>query len=236
MKKLLSVILALMMVMSVSAFAVSAEVLYEDSFDGDDFNWDFWDGIGKFVVENGKMSGWEDAKIGQSRYIWEPGKEGITTTDEWPCQREFTQWIDINVDEGGVGEQGVEAGGIQHQVDAALQAGAQQCVQCPADASRRPGAGWQRVICQYVILSAAKDLLPHDIRKPRRSLIQYPHLLRRRALLRGEDLRCAAGPAEGRVHVAGGGETRRREGRVHGAAVDGRDAAQRRAAARQNLP
>ncbi|MBQ7719857.1 MAG: hypothetical protein IJT56_04660, partial [Clostridia bacterium] len=89
---------------SFAAGAVRAEIMYDDEFDGDDFNWDFWDGIGKFVVENGKMSGWEDAKIGQSRYKWEEGKSGITTTSEWPCQKEFTEWIDINVDEGGIGD------------------------------------------------------------------------------------------------------------------------------------
>ena len=105
MKKILSLILALIMTASFAATAISAEILYEDDFEGDDFNWDFWDGIGKFVVENGKMSGWEDAKIGQSRYIWEDGKAGITTTSDWPCQREFTEWIDINVDEGGIGDQ-----------------------------------------------------------------------------------------------------------------------------------
>ena len=104
MKKLLSLILALIMAASLAATAVSAEILYEDDFEGDDFNWDFWGGIGKFVVENGKMSGWEDAKIGQSRYNWVVGKEGITTTSEWPCQKEFTEWIDINVDEGGIGD------------------------------------------------------------------------------------------------------------------------------------
>ena len=104
MKKILSLFLALVMVASMAAVAVSAEIMYEDEFEDEDFDWSFWGGIGKFVVEEGKMSGWEDAKIGQSRYNWLNGIAEVETTDEWPCQREFTEWIDVNVDEGGIGD------------------------------------------------------------------------------------------------------------------------------------
>ena len=110
MKKLLSLILALLMLASAASVAVLAgtyydegTILYEDDFeDGKDES--FWDGTGKFEFEEGTMNGFDDAKIGQSRYNWVEGKEGITTTDEWPCQKEFTDWIDVKVDESGISD------------------------------------------------------------------------------------------------------------------------------------
>ena len=104
MKKLLSIILALMMVSSAAVMAVSAgityeegPILYEDDFEeGKDES--FWDGTGVFAFDDGVMSGFDDAIVGQSRYLWDPVYgAGISTTGDWPCQNEFTEWIEVRL-------------------------------------------------------------------------------------------------------------------------------------------
>ena len=108
MKKLLSLLLALLMIASAAVLSVSAgitytegTILFEDDFE-DEKDETFW-GVGNltglFTFEDGTMNGFDDAKICQSNYKWEPGKAGITTTPDWPCQKEFTEWVDIRVDE-----------------------------------------------------------------------------------------------------------------------------------------
>jgi hypothetical protein len=102
MKRIVSIILALMMIASATALTVSAEILYEDDFEnGKDES--FWDGTGKFEFEEGTMNGFDDARIGQSKYKWVEGKDCVCT-DDWPCQKEFTEWIDIKVDESGISD------------------------------------------------------------------------------------------------------------------------------------
>ena len=81
-----------------AADPIGGEILYSDNFDGDDFNRDFWGSVGVFGVNDGKMYGWEDAVIAQSRFTWQ--ESGVSTTADFPCQNEFTEWIDINVAAG----------------------------------------------------------------------------------------------------------------------------------------
>ena len=117
MKKILSLILALVMVASMAAVAASADILYEDDFEDEDFNYynhstgeGFWflnpenggSGMGKFEIEDGKMTGWEDAQNGFSQY-WGGEKDG-TFLDQYPCLHEFTEWFDLELDEGGIGD------------------------------------------------------------------------------------------------------------------------------------
>ena len=81
-KRLFAALLASLMLLSVLGSAVSADIRYEDEFEA--FNDSFWGNIGKFIVEDGNLNGWEDAKIAQSRYEWLPGQEKVSTTADWP--------------------------------------------------------------------------------------------------------------------------------------------------------
>ena len=118
MKKIISLFLAMIMIAAVASAAVSAEILYEDDFE-DGKNEEFWDGTGKFEFEDGTMNGFDDAKIGQSRYNWSDYYgAGVSTTDEWPCQKEFTEWIDVKVDESGITENFCSGFWIQDGYDA----------------------------------------------------------------------------------------------------------------------
>ena len=117
MKKLISLLLALMMIAGAAAVAVSAEILYEDDFEGPDFNFydhntgeGFWflnpvnggSGMGKFEQSNGCMNGWEDAQFGFSMY-W-GGELDDTFADRYPCVKEMTTWFDVKLDEGGISD------------------------------------------------------------------------------------------------------------------------------------
>lgn len=119
MKKLLSIILAAMMLASSASMAVSAKVLFEDDFErtGEDTEEDlakddFWGGIGAFFIEEielddggaeGVMHGYEQAKIGQSVYKHDtaPGRDAAfvpyDVDPESRCYKEFTIWTDVQL-------------------------------------------------------------------------------------------------------------------------------------------
>ncbi|MBQ7719856.1 MAG: hypothetical protein IJT56_04655, partial [Clostridia bacterium] len=117
MNKLISLLLALLMIAAAAVSAVGAQILYEDDFEGPDFNFydhstgeGFWftndqtggSGMGKFEQSNGCLNGWEDAQNGFCQYF--DGGEEMEFGDKFPCLHEFTEWFDLKLDEGGVGE------------------------------------------------------------------------------------------------------------------------------------
>lgn len=70
MKRLLSVIILLAVVMSIAVIESSAAVIYmQDDFSGDEINSENWVAEGtKFFVENGMLQGYKDAVVHQSAY------------------------------------------------------------------------------------------------------------------------------------------------------------------------
>jgi hypothetical protein len=121
MKRLLSLILALMMISSAAILAVSADVIYEDDFNDEEFDlYDvatgegFWfknlktgeHGMGKFEETGGTLNGFDDAKFAFSMY-W--GNDEVTPEIDFEevapiMNREMTVWIDVKVDESGISE------------------------------------------------------------------------------------------------------------------------------------
>ena len=103
MKKILSIILALMMLASAASLAVSAgntnkagPILYEDDFeDGKDET--FWQNGDKMSFDDGVMSGFSDAVVVQSRYKWLKEGSDTSTTSDWPCQQAFTEWVEVRL-------------------------------------------------------------------------------------------------------------------------------------------
>ena len=119
MKKLLAVFLALMMLTSAALVAVSAEIIYEDDFEDEEFNlydWNtgegFWfknpttgeHGMGKFEESNGTLNGFDDARFCFSMY-WSDEENALAFADAYPMLKEMTGWIDVKLDESAVSEE-----------------------------------------------------------------------------------------------------------------------------------
>ena len=92
MKKAISALAALILALSLS-LPGAAEILYDDPFD--EINTDFWVREGShFDIDEGRLDGWDDAVIQQSKSDWNNPAPGAFI--------EYTAWVDVFIEPSAI--------------------------------------------------------------------------------------------------------------------------------------